>query len=195
MNVRARRARRAEKSSSPLWLWPGVAGVVAFAGASFAVYLPRSASARGLAWPGDADSARAMLQTVAGSVITVTALVFTLVVVALQLASQQFSPRLLRDFSRDRVVKATLAALLGALVYTTAVLRSIDAQAPLPDVALLIAAVLGLIAVAAILGFISHMTRMLRVDTMMRTVHDETDTVIGPSTRRTTTRGRAAPTS
>ena len=178
MNVRGLGARRAGKSSSPLWLWPAMAGIVAFIGASFAVDVPLGASLRWLAWPGDADSAMAMLQTVAGSVITVTALAFTLIVVALQLASQQFSPRLLRDFSRDRVVKAALAVLLAALVYTTAVLRSIDAQAPLPDVALLIAAALGLIAVAAILGYINHMTRVLRVDTMMRTVHDETDTVI-----------------
>ena len=178
MNVPAAGARRAEKSSSPLWLWPAVTAVAAFAAASVAADVPLSGSLTWLAWPGDADSAMALLQTVAGSVITVTALTFTLTVVALQLASQQFSPRLLREFAHDPVIKAVLAVLLGTLVYTTAVLRVIDGEAPLPDVALLFAAVLGLATIGAILAFITHMTRILRVDTMMRAVHDETDTVI-----------------
>jgi uncharacterized membrane protein len=161
-----------------LWFWPAAASTVAFVGALLIVDVPLPASLRSLAWPGGADSATALLQTIAGSVVTVTGLTFTLTVVALQLASQQFSPRLLRDFTRDRVIKAVLAVLLATLVFDTTVLRTIDADAPLPDVALLVTSLLGLAALAAILAFITHMTRVLRVDTMMRTVHDETDTAI-----------------
>lgn len=169
---------RAEKSSWPLWLWPAVTSTAALVAGLILVEIPLPGWLRWLAWPGDADSAMALLQTVAGSVITVTGLTFTLTVVALQLASQQFSPRLLRDFTRDRVIKAVLAVLFATLVFVAAVLRSIDAEAPLPHLALLLAAVLGLAALAAILGFITHMTRVLRVDTMMRTVHAETVTAI-----------------
>ncbi|HEX8631125.1 MAG TPA: DUF2254 domain-containing protein [Catenuloplanes sp.] len=172
------RSPRAEKSRSPLWLWPAVASVVAFVGALFIVDVDLPASLRWLAWPGGTESATALLQTIAGSVITVTGLTFTLTVVALQLASQQFSPRLLRDFTRDRVIKAVLAVLLATLVFDTTVLRAIDADEPLPDVALLVTSVLGLAALGAILAFITHMTRVLRVDTMMLTVHDETDIAI-----------------
>lgn len=51
---------------------------------------------------GDADAARSSLGAIASSMITVTALTFSLTVVTLQLASSQFSPRLLRTFTRLR---------------------------------------------------------------------------------------------
>jgi uncharacterized membrane protein len=178
MHVPWSRGPRAEKSPSPLWLSPAVASAAAFVGASFVVDVPLAAGLHWLAWPGGPDSATALLQTMAGSVITVTGLTFTLTVVALQLASQQFSPRLLRDFTHDRVIKAVLAVLLATLVFDIVVLRAIHADKPLPHVALLVTSVLGLAALGAILAFITHMTRVLRVDTMMRTVHDETDTAI-----------------
>ncbi len=65
---------------------------------------------------GDADAARSVLSAVAGSLITVTSLTFSLTVVTPQLASSQFSPRLLRTFRGDRFVQGTLALFLAHLV-------------------------------------------------------------------------------
>ena len=65
---------------------------------------------------GDADAARSVLSAVAGSLITVTSLTFSITVVTLQLASSQFSPRLLRTFSGDRFVQGTLALFPAHLV-------------------------------------------------------------------------------
>lgn len=170
--------RRVGSSISPLWLWPAIGAALAFAIGLVVVDVPLDESLNWLAWPGDGESARAMLQVLAGSIITVTGLTFSLTVLALQLASQQFSPRLLRDFTRDRIIRAVLTILIGALVFTTTVLREVDADRALPEVGLLVASVLGLVAVAAVLAFITHIARLLRVDTMMRTVHDETDKAI-----------------
>jgi len=50
---------------------------------------------------GDAGAARTVLDAVSSSLITVTSLTFSLTVVTLQLASSQFSPRLLRTFQRN----------------------------------------------------------------------------------------------
>ncbi len=93
------RAPRAERTRAPLWVAPSLGAVVAFA---VAIALARlrpdpDAMVTRLVWPGSTDSAVAVLETIAASVITVTSLTFTLTVVALQLASQQFSPRLLRE--------------------------------------------------------------------------------------------------
>jgi uncharacterized membrane protein len=55
-----------------------------------------------LAFQGTADDARALLVSISSTVVTVIALVLGLTVVALQLSSTQFSPRLLRNFLRDR---------------------------------------------------------------------------------------------
>ena len=59
---------------------------------------------------GGADAARTVLSAIGGSLITVTSLTFSLTVVTLQLASSQFSPRLLRTFSRDPFVHRTLVS-------------------------------------------------------------------------------------
>ncbi len=164
-----------------MWLWPAAGSLVAFVGAllSVRVRLTSSHPLSWLRWPGDADSANTLLQAVAGSVITVTGLTFTLTVLALQLASQQFSPRLLREFTRDRVIKAVLCVLVSTFVFTTTALRYVESGEPVPDLALLIASSLGLATLVAVLGFITHIARVLRVDTMMLTVHDETDRAIG----------------
>lgn len=52
-----------------------------------------------LIFGGGADAARTVLDAIASSMITVTSLTFSLTVVTLQLASSQFSPRLLRTSS------------------------------------------------------------------------------------------------
>jgi uncharacterized membrane protein len=170
--------RRADKGRSPLWLWPAVTSMVALGAGAGAGRVRLPTRLGWLAWPGGTDAAVSFLQMIAGSVITVMTLTFSVTVVALQLASQQFSPRLLRDFVRDRVIKAVLAVLLGTLVFAATVLRGLNDRAPLPDTALLSASVMAVAAVAAVLAFVTHMTRVLRVDTMMRTVHEETDRAI-----------------
>src|ERR1700733_4873610 len=75
---------------------------------------------------GDADSAREILTTLAGAVITVVALVFSILIVTLTLASTQFGPRMLRNFIRDRGTQLTLGTFVATFVYATLVLISIS---------------------------------------------------------------------
>jgi uncharacterized membrane protein len=51
---------------------------------------------------GGVDGARRGLEAMAGGPTTVTGVVFSVTIVALQLASTQFTPRILRNFSADR---------------------------------------------------------------------------------------------
>src|SRR4051794_31533810 len=62
-----------------------------------------------LAFQGTADDARSLLSVIAGTLVTVIALLLGLAVVALQLSSTRFSPRLLRNFLRDRPNQIVLA--------------------------------------------------------------------------------------
>ena len=126
---------RAQRRVPPLWVWPTTSGAGAIAAALGLLRLPTPERWAQLAWPGDSDSASALVQTVAGSVITVTTLTFTLTVVALQLASQQFSPRLLREFTRDRATKIVLSVLVGSFVLSVTVLRGLRADTPVPALA------------------------------------------------------------
>lgn len=131
-----------------------------------------------LVFGGGPGAARAVLSAIATSLITATTLLFSLTIVTLQLASSQYSPRLLQTFVRDRVVQGCLAVLLGTFVYALAVLRGIrsaDSRAPefVPRIAVTVAFVLTLLSVGALVAFLSHQVRQLRVETMMRDVHDE----------------------
>jgi uncharacterized membrane protein len=159
-----------------LWIWPAVASVISFLVGLFAAGLSPEVDQRLSlwSWPGDHDGARAFLQVVAGSVITITSLTFSLVVVALQLASQQFSPRLLREFARDRITQWVLGILVGTFVLSLTVLRQVDELAELPRLALALTFIMALISVASLLGFLGHIARMIRVDTILTAVHSET---------------------
>lgn len=131
-----------------------------------------------LAWRADADAASTLVQVVAASVITVTTLTFSLTVLALQLASQQFSPRLLREFTRDPVTRWVLSILVATFAIAMAVLRQLHADSPIPQLAVLAVMIGGLASLVALLGFITHIVRVLRVDTMMATVHQEAQSAI-----------------
>jgi len=129
---------------------------------------------------GGPAAARDVLAAISGSLISVTGLVFSLTVVALQLSSSQYSPRVLQTFVTDRVVQLTLGQLVLTFVYALSVLRTVrtaDAgeteQAFVPRLSITVAYLLTLGAVVALLLFLGHLARSLRVETMLRDVHDE----------------------
>ncbi|HEY5987779.1 MAG TPA: DUF2254 family protein, partial [Streptosporangiaceae bacterium] len=70
--------------------------------------------ARPLAWTFTfaPDTASTLLATIAGATITTAGVVFSLLVVSLQLASGQFSPRVLRGFWRDQFGQVLVGLLL-----------------------------------------------------------------------------------
>ncbi len=165
----------AERSDDRLWPLPAVTGAVALAAGLLLVRWrsPSGTAAARWSWPGDVDAASTLLQVVATAALTTITLTFSLTVVALQLASQQFSPRLLRDFTRDAVIKRVLAVLVATFVFAATTLRGLRADADVPGPSLLVAHALGLLSLAATVVFLAHLTRALRVDTMMRAVHVE----------------------
>ena len=127
---------------------------------------------------GGAGAARTMLDAIAGSLITVTSLTFSLTVVTLQLASSQFSPRLLRTFSSDRFVHVTLSLFLATFAYALTVLRTVrtadDGQNSfVPQISVTVAFLLALASVIGLVLFLGHLANMIRVETMLREVHTE----------------------
>ncbi|NYG53928.1 DUF2254 domain-containing protein [Nocardioides perillae] len=171
-----RRGReRGRWSTGGLWTWPAVAVLLGVAAARSLVEVPVPFGwPRTILWPGDVESLSALLQVLATTTITATTLTFSITVVALQLASQQFSPRLLREFTRDRVTKLVLAVLLGTFAYSITVLRELRAVDEAPAAAAFVAGVLALVSLSALIGLIAHIVTILRIDTMMLSVNGET---------------------
>jgi uncharacterized membrane protein len=164
------------RARSSVWVIPTAITAVAVALAQFLMFIQPGEGDRWewIAWPGDHSSAIAFLQVASGSVITVTSLTFSLVILALQLASQQFSPRLLREFARDIVTQVVLGILIATFAVSLLILRTVDIFDLLPSLALGYELVLVGSSVIALLIFVAHIIRMVRIDALMVMVHQDT---------------------
>ena len=126
------------------------------------------------------NAATWLLATVAGAMVTTVGVVFSLTVVSLQLASSQFSPRVMRSFIRDRLSQAVIGLLVATFFYCVLILPNIsgDATEPAPRVSLTVAGVLTLVTVVAIIAHLDHLARRLQVGHVMRTIAAEGEAVV-----------------
>lgn len=128
---------------------------------------------------GDAGAARELLIVVSGTMITVTGLVFVLTVVALQIASTQFSPRLLRSFLQDPGTRLVLSVFVATFAYSLGGLFTVgqdtDAgESFVPRLAVTGSLFLALVSVGMLVYYIQHITNSIRIDTVMHGVRRAT---------------------
>jgi uncharacterized membrane protein len=121
-----------------------------------------------------AEGARAVLSAIAGSMITFTGLVFSITIVALQLTSSQFSPRVLRNFLRDRFSQHTLG-IIATFVYAMAVLRSIRSSHDqlnefVSQFGVNLAFLFVIASVVVFLLYIHHIAQSIRVATIIDSI-------------------------
>lgn len=90
------------------------ATALAFASVSIDQSLTGSWVENGWIYTGGPEGARAVLSVIAGSMMTVAGVVFSITIVALTLASPQFGPRLLRSFMRDRANQVVLGTFTAS---------------------------------------------------------------------------------
>jgi uncharacterized membrane protein len=131
---------------------------------------------------GGADGARALLTTIAGSMITVVGVGFSITIVALVLASTQFGPRLLTLFMRDLTSQVTLGTFVGTFVYCVLVLRTVrgpeDGAPFVPSLAITGAIVLTLVSVAALVLFFNHVAVSIQAPKLVASVARDLDHAI-----------------
>jgi uncharacterized membrane protein len=185
MNLLARRRVLLDYLAGALWVLPTVSVVVfLLAGAALSrVEVDQDSPWATLAFQGTADDARSLLIVVSSTMITVTGLVFALTIVALQIASGQYSPRLLRNFMRDRGTQLVLSIFVGAFAYSTAGLYTVGVQgsgqeAFVPRLAVSGSLALALASVGVLIYFIHHLARSIQIDTIMSQVEREASAVI-----------------
>lgn len=73
-----------------------------------------------------AQDAKAVVSAVGSAMMTFIGVVFSVSLVAVQMASGQFTPRVVRLFVRSRITKATFAVFLATFVLTLLVLTAFD---------------------------------------------------------------------
>jgi len=115
---------------------------------------------------GDAQGARTVLSVISGSLITVAGLTFSITIVVLQLASSQFSPRILRTFFADRTTQVTIGTFVGIFVYALLVLRAVGSVGDagfVPRLSVTAGALLAIVAVILLIVFLNHVARLIQV--------------------------------
>jgi uncharacterized membrane protein len=121
-----------------------------------------------------ADGARQLLSTLAAGVITVLGVVYSVTIVALTLASQQFGPRMLRNFIRDFGTQATLGAFVATFVYALLTLVTIgggnqDATF-VPQISVTVALLLVFINVLVLIYFIHHIAVSIQLPVVISSI-------------------------
>ncbi len=132
-------------------------------------------------WPrvfgAGAAGARGMLSTIAGSMMTVVGVTFSMTLVTLALASSQYTSRILRNFMRDRVTQIVLGIFAGVFTYCLIVLRTIrggDEGAFVPNLAVSVGVVLAIGGIGVLIFFIHHIASSIQASTIIASVADET---------------------
>lgn len=177
---RIRRFRLGHIARTRLWLLP-LTCVAAGLGLALGMLAIDKASGHdlvGKSITGSAASVQTILQLSATALVTLTSVVLSLTLVAVQLAMGQFSPRIVRAILHDRRSQFAVGLFIGTWAYTAAVLREVNAgssgKAPVPGLAVVVDYALILSAIGTLVLFVHHTAQSIRVGGLIGLVGDET---------------------
>ena len=183
---------REEAFRTNLWLIPVVESLAAVALCAVTLRVDQAAAHGTIKLPswvisGSPDAARQILSSLAGAIITVVGIVFSITIVTLTLASQQFGPRMLRTFIRDRGTQVTLGTFVATFFYAMLALISIGSTF-VPHLTVTVALCLTAIDLGVLIYFIDHIATMIQLPQviasiahdLVRAIHDEAGTAARP---------------
>jgi uncharacterized membrane protein len=188
MALRLRPLAILNRLRSTYWFVPAVVTVAAVVLAVLLVAVdrmyPNSTAWLGWAYGGGADGARALLSAVAGSIMTVVSVTFSVMVVALTVSSQHFGPRLLNSFMRDNAAQLVLGTFTGTFAYCLMVLRTVQGEGDgystfVPHLAVTAALILTLISVGMLIFYVHHIATALQVSEITAGVARDLERTVG----------------
>ena len=163
---------------SSYWFWPSVMASAALVLASLTTWLDTRSGTElieKLPFILDIkpDGARAVLSTVAGSMITVAGVTFSITIASVSFASGQFGPRILTNFMRDRGNQLTLGTFIATFVYGLVVLLAVrtpeaaEGAGFVPHVSLGVALVLAGVSIGVLIFFIHHVPESIHISNVI----------------------------
>ncbi len=164
----SRRSAVREYLHGAYWVLPTLGIVIGLgAGALLSIiYVEPGSLIDKVMFQGTAGDARGVLIVVSATMITTTGIVFSLTVLYLQIASSQFSVRLLRTFLRDVPNQVVLAIFVCTFAYDTGGLLTVGEHAGggefVPKVAVTGSLALAFISIGALIYFLHHLVHSIR---------------------------------
>lgn len=176
-----------ESLHSSYWFIPSLMTLGAVVVSSLVIHFDQQSQTGGftfLPWGTEVspEGARKIFATVAGSMITVAGVVFSITIVALSLATTQFGPRLLRSFMRDRANQFVLGTFIATFVYCLLLLRTTHgdngSDSFVPQLGLAIGMLLTLLSLGVFIFFIHHAADSIQAPTVAALVGHEFDAAL-----------------
>jgi uncharacterized membrane protein len=170
-----------ENLRASYWFLPSVIAVAAVALSFLTVWIDQQVQYDwirhiGFFWSGGAEGARGLLSTLAGSMITVAGVIFSMTLVVLSLASSQFGPRLLRNLMRDTASQVGLGTFIATFIYCLLVLRTIrssDTATFVPYISVTIGLIFGVASLALLIYYIHHIAMAIQAPSVIARVAGE----------------------
>ena len=147
-------------------------------------------------YSGGPDGARAVLSVIAGSMISVAGVVFSITIVVLSLASSQFGPRLIRNFMNVRANQMVLGTFVATFTYGILVLRTVNASVEarfVPGLSVTIAIVMSLFGLGVLIYFIHNVAESIQAQNIIARVRRDLDDAVDRIFRKGLARGRTYP--
>jgi uncharacterized membrane protein len=165
------------------WFVPALMGVGGGLVTALCLMLERTASAtaRGAPWfvyVGAPDDARTVVSTLLSSMMTMVSLVFSITIVVLTLAANQFGPRLIRNFMASPQTQLVLGTFIMTIVHCLLALSAIgwrQEEEPLSFFTVSAAILLSLISVALLVLHIHSLARSIMSEPVIARVGAELD--------------------
>ena len=159
------------------WFVPSIMVVLAIALATVMVWLdagPLANVFEDVAWYQQSKpaGAREVLSAIASSAITVAGVAFSITIVAISFAANQYGPRILTNFMSDRGNQFTLGTFIATFVYSIMVLRTIYSGDTVfvPQLAIVMAMLLALGSTGMLIYFIHHVPHSIHVNTVLASI-------------------------
>jgi len=168
---------------SSFWFVPGIMGMGAIILSIFTLSIDRlllqSIEMRAwLLYTGGPDGARTLLSTIAGSMITVAGVIFSITIVVLSLASSQFGPRLIRNFIDQRINQMVLGTFIATFIFCIIVLQNIRESGAayfVPHVSVTTGIMLSMASLGVLIYFIHNISNSIQANNIIARICRELD--------------------
>ena len=126
------------------------------------------------------EGARAVLSTIAGSMMTVAGVTFSMTLISISFASSQIGPRVLSNFMSDRGNQVTLGTFISTFVFCLLVLRTVKGSSDsgenvafVPHISILIAIIFAILSIAVLIYFMHHIPQSISMTEAVDKIGDQ----------------------
>ncbi len=125
----------------------------------------------------DANTARSIVSTIAGGIISLTVFSFSMVMIVLNQAASQMSNRMLEGMIANRFQQFVLGIYIGSIVYALSLLstiRNIDSGIHIPALSIYLLLLITVTDIFIFIYFLHYVTQSVKFQTIINRVHKDT---------------------